>query len=190
MARLIINHPLPGETVASQFIAAQGDGDPTIRNVIGIIWDPLATVVAVGMAIRNPPHWIIGFYDIPPGNGYCLEVIDANTKERLACSGPFDAVDTPPAHGPTVYYPTTGATVSANFSAYGYWAGVNPLEGQVQEPSGPSGWQPQVKGPPGTPNWIISFTSLKPDHTGGSSFTVRDTVVHATSTTVGGLSVS
>jgi hypothetical protein len=174
MARLLINHPLPGDTVVSQFVAAQGDGDPSIRNVVGIIWDSMANVVAVGMAIRNPPQWIIGFTDIPAGLGYCLEVIDANTKERLACSGPFDVTDQE-THGPEIYYPLDGATVNRNMSAYGYDPGNSPVQGRVQGPGGfDTGWIDQMHGPPGSPNWIVSFTNLKLDATHSSTFTVRE----------------
>ena len=190
MSRLQINHPLPGGTVFSNFLVAQGEGDPAIRNIIGIIWDPSGMVVAVGMALQNPPHWAITFTDFKPGSGYCLEVIDANTRQRLACAGPFDAVLKHPAHGPSVYFPTLNGSLDRNGWAYGYTPGINAVEGSVTGPAGASPWFFQSQGPPATRYWAVPFSGLTPDPTHMSTLTVREKVNPASATSVTGLAIT
>jgi hypothetical protein len=189
MSRLQIKHPQPGATVVSNFLVAQGDGDPAIRNLIGIIWDASGMVVAVGMALANPPHWLIPFEHFTPGQGYCLEIIDANTRQRLACVGPFDANPAPPVHGPTVFFPAMGATISTNMAAYGQAAGVNPLEGMISGPNGNTLWVPQSQGPPNTPFWVISFSNVPANAAHTSKLTVREQANHVISTDVNNLAV-
>lgn len=190
MSRLQIKHPLPGETIFSNFLAAQGDGDPAIRNIIGIIWDPSGMVVAVGMALQNTPHWVIPFADFKPGNGYCLEVIDANTRQRLACAGPFDAVLKAPAHGPGFYFPSMNGFFDRNGSAYGYTPGVNAVEGSVTGPAGTSPWFFQSQGPKATNYWVVPFSGLTPDATHMSTMTVREKINPASATSVTGLKIT
>lgn len=188
MSRLQVFHPLPGTTVVSNFLVAQGDGDPVIRNLIGIIWDPSGMVVAVGMALKNPPHWIIPFTDFAPGNGYCLEIIDANTRIRLACSGPFDAVqdDT---KGPQIWYPAANSTLSKNGSAYGYSPGIHPIEASVASPTGTPKWFDQSQGPPTNPYYLVTFSNLPLDGTNSSTLTAREKANPTSSTDVKNLSI-
>jgi hypothetical protein len=182
---LLISHPLPGDTVIQEFVAAQGSGDPAIRNLIGIIWGADSRVVAVAAALQEPPNWIIPFFDIPEGYGYCLEVIDANTKERLACSGPFDAVPRTQ-HGPEVFYPKANATVPTNVAPYGSWLG-NAVRGKMVQGGNTIQDQAQTMGPPQSQYWTVSFGGLPQG--AGYSFTAYDSVNPAQSTTVAGLTV-
>ena len=185
---LEIHHPVPGDTVVSDFLAAQGDADPAIPYVIGIIWDKSGKVVAVGTTLANPPHWLITFEGFKPGHGYSLEVIDVTTKQRLACIGPFDA-KTFGSHGPPVTYPTKHLQVFSNMSAYGSSPGTEPVEGQVTGPNGNTAWVGQSQGPPNTQYWIVRFSGIPLNANFTSIFTVRETITTGNKTDVTELKV-
>jgi hypothetical protein len=189
MSRFRINHPAPCDTVMSDFLLAQGTGDPAIRNIIGILWDASGSLVAVAPAMFGTPDWAIAFEDYEPGNGYCLEVIDACSRQLLACVCPFDAVPSD-GRGPTVWYPAAGANLYRNLSSYGSSPGLNPVEGQVTGPNGNTPWVDQSQGPPNTAYWILTFANVPLNANPTSILTVREKANPANSTSVPNLTIS
>lgn len=171
-AKFRILHPRSGEQVHADFLVAQGDGDKAITHLVGTILDRAGHVVATGTMLKPPPHWLIVFHNILPGQDYRLEVRDATTTYLLACVGPIDAVKVRP-FDPQIFYPAFGASVGQIFSSYGQ-TGSNAVEGQVSSP-GPvtTAWIQQTQGPP---NWIVSFSGIPIDNTGSTTMIVRDTV--------------
>ena len=171
-AKFRILHPRSGEQVHADFLVAQGDGDAAIAHLVGIILDRAGRVVATGTMLKPPPHWLILFHNIYPGQDYSLEVRDATTSYLLGCVCPIDAVKVRP-FDPQIFYPASGATVGQSFSSYGQ-TGANDVEGQVDSPGGVStGWIAQTQGPP---YWIVSFSGIPKDATCSTTLTVRDTV--------------
>jgi hypothetical protein len=185
MPPLKIFHPSPGSTVVSNFLVAQGNGDAGLRNLIGIIWAPSGSLVAVSMLHDNPPHWTRFFEDFEPGSGYWLEIFDALTRERLACSGPFDAEEDT-GHGPAVYFPVMNGSFDHNGTAYGsYAAGM--VKGKTSKGGVDTPW---VNAPVGLGFYTIRFNNLPLDATHSTTMTVQDTVLPLSTTDVTGLSIT
>jgi len=156
-ARLIIRHPAPNGVVLDNLILAQGDLLTPILNLLGVIWSPNSKVVAMAVTSANPPGWFLPFFAVPVGQGYCLEMIDLNTKERLACAGPFDVIHRT-VHGPTITYPHANDTVSPNVAPYGTYAAGKTVAGKMTR----NGAFLQNGTPIPLPgdNWGLQFTGL------------------------------
>jgi hypothetical protein len=133
-SRLVISHPIADQKVIADFILAQGNASIPILNLIGIIWGPNSSIVAVSFGSASPPIWLIPFTEVPVGQGYCLEVIDANSKEKLACAGPFEVIPNP-TRNPGCFYPKNNDTVGVNVTPYGTTANP-PITGSKMERGG------------------------------------------------------
>jgi hypothetical protein len=170
-AKLTIRHPVGGETVKSDFILAQGDVEIPVRAIIGIIWDSASESVAVATgSAHGPTGWLLVFQSVPVGTDYSLEVIDANSKERLAISGLFDVEDPVP-RGPDIYYPKDDAVISPNVTCYG--AFNNPVAGSISRNGVLLQNGTLLNGMPAG-HWALQFNNLPANNAHDCTFEVHD----------------
>jgi hypothetical protein len=173
-AEFSIRHPVANDKVISAFILAQGDTTLSGLDLIGIIRDSDSREVARSMWTTSPPVWHIPFTNVPIGERYSLQVMDADGNE-LGCSGPFNVVET---FGPPVFYPHTGDTMGTNVTPYG--STTSPpvtskmerngmlLQNGTATPGLPANqWGQQYTNLPAGPNYDVKFTAT--DGTGDTA---------------------